>query len=958
MNHINKQNERFKSLMAPILVVCLSWVVWGCSARASQVKEIPDTPSLDERARILEKEVTELREVPIYATETDVRTGYLAFLERHSESTLRLRAPALKRLGDMHMKSAHERFLHDMATYDLDPDGLPPVVDYQQAIDVYNALLRNHPDYAENDQVLYTLSRAYDEMGEKAHALPLLEWLVNSYVRSPHLLEAHFRLGEYYFDRGDFKKAAVSYAKAASWKDPFFQEKALYKLGWSYFNLKSYYNAIDQFLAIVDQKTEGMAQFAPEEGSLVWESLGYVTTAFRNLGGSGVMAAYFENRGHRPYEKDLYLMMGNHYMVEKQPQLGIKAYRAFTVAHPLDPVSPFFVSYILEAQQKLGDMVAAEAERSTLIHHYRSQSEWSRANDEDARNRVRPLIQTELHRLALSTHAKALKNKEETQGFRDAADHYRLFLAEFPDAPEAQNIHFLLGETLMSLKEYIEAGAVLESAAYDYSEETPDEKAAYAAVVAYDQVKTSEAGPKFVQSSERYAGQFPKNPKAPVVLFNAAEFLYVKEAYSAAAEILENLIVVYPKHSTATTAKKLSAHSYMKSGDFKQARRAYARAVAEYPKAQQEEKEALYALQATAIYKEAELQKKDGKFEEAALLFQAVSEETPASELAPEALFEAALLYETLTKPKDAIRVYQKLAQGYPSSNLAAKSNIHAGLLYEASDDLLQASSHFVLAAQSTQDEAQAQALLWRAGLYYEKAGAPEKVISTFLIFVQRFPNHVDRTEAFFKMAETRQKQGRKKAAMKLYDTVIVKGPETVFAAKARFYKAERAFEGLKAVRLNKDAAKKFKTKTQRFKAAVQRYTETVETGHVEVVTVSAFRLGEVFEHFKSALLNAERPKNLNEEQMEEYLFQLEEKAYPFEEKAITAYESNVRRARQSVGLYNEWVKKSFARLAELRPSLYRREERSERVVSNIDPLLLPTLLSLGEEANRMVQVK
>jgi hypothetical protein len=93
-----------------------------------------------------------------------------------------------------------------------------------------------------------------------------------------------------------------------------------------------------------------------------------------------------------------------------------------------------------------------------------------------------------------------------------------------------------------------------------------------------------------------------------------------------------------------------------------------------------------------------------------------------------------------------------------------------------------------------------------------------------------------------------------------------------------------------------------------------------------------------VFEHFKTALLDAELPKKLTKEQAEEYRFQLEEKAFPFEEKAIQAYSSNVQRAQSQPSLYSEWVRKSYDRLAELRPSLYKRPERAERITSNIDP--------------------
>ncbi|MFQ5588565.1 MAG: tetratricopeptide repeat protein [Nitrospiria bacterium] len=957
------QERRVHPVLASFVVLGFCFVLSGCGGGALQVtNDAPPRPSLEARKRTLEKEIAVLRDAPVEADETGVRAGYQDFLTRHAEADPRLRAPALKRLGDMSMKAAHDRFLSDMQAYDLNPAGPPPVVDYSVAIEAYTGLLQNHPDYAENDHTLYALARAYDEMGEKAQALPLMAQLIEAYPESPHALEAYFRLGEYHFDRGDFEQAAAAYAKAASWEDPFFQEKAAYKLAWSYFNLKDYRRAVVQFLSVVDRKTAKMAVFAPEEGSLVWESLTYVATAFRRLGGPEEMTVFFEQHGHRRYEKNLYLMMGNHYMVEDARERGIETYRAFTSAHPLDPMAPFFTSYILEARRKSGDDAGAEAARVKLVENYTGQSPWRQANDAAAWERVQPLIQSELHRLALDAHAKAQQGGE-ARDYREAARWYRLFLSEFKAADEARRIQFLLGEALMPLNAYAEAGTAFEKAAYGFAKNDPDQQAAYAAVVAYDKIKNTGGALFFIAASKQYAQHFSKNVQAPIVLFNAAAFMFAKDRFSEAAEMFKTHLSRYPGHRTAAGGRKLLAHSYLKTGDFKQARQAYASALAALSaakpsKTKEQEEDELSALLATAIYKEAEVQKNSGKDEEAAVLFQEVTRDAPASDLAPEALFEAALLYEKLSLPHEAIRVYLKLARDYSASELSQKAAIQAGLLYERIGEPLRASALFVQAAKSTKDSVRAQELLWRAGLHYEKAKVVEKVIATFLMFIQRFPKHADAQEALFKMAEARRGQDRAKAAIKLYDAVIQRGSKTVFASKSRFYKAEFAFGRLKAINLKKRAAQKFKAKTRALKETVRLYTAAVESAQAEIVTVSAFRLGEVFEHFQSALLHAERPQNLNAEQMEEYRFQLEEKAYPFEEKAVKAYESNVGRVRLTGELYDVWVKKSFERLAVLRPARYRRIERAEQVVSHFDPVSFSTLLSLKSKTDRVAQTQ
>jgi hypothetical protein len=84
------------------------------------------------------------------------------------------------------------------------------------------------------------------------------------------------------------------------------------------------------------------------------------------------------------------------------------------------------------------------------------------------------------------------------------------------------------------------------------------------------------------------------------------------------------------------------------------------------------------------------------------------------------------------------------------------------------------------------------------------------------------------------------------------------------------------------------------------------------------------------------ALLASERPNGLTAEQLEQYTFLLEEQAAPFEERAVTAYETNVRRA-QELGLYDGWIAKSYERLAALRPARYHRPEAPELIRRDLE---------------------
>jgi TPR repeat protein len=128
--------------------------------------------------------------------------------------------------------------------------------------------------------------------------------------------------------------------------------------------------------------------------------------------------------------------------------------------------------------------------------------------------------------------------------------------------------------------------------------------------------------------------------------------------------------------------------------------------------------------------------------------------------------------------------------------------------------------------------------------------------------------------------------------------------------------------------------AESLKVKRALMEEVLEAYTKSADYGVAEVTTAATYRLGEVYESFSADLVNSERPKNLDAAALEQYELLLEEQIYPFEEKAIELYMVNADRAPD--GVYDEWVQKSFDRLASLVPARYSKAERGEDVVTTL----------------------
>ena len=136
-----------------------------------------------------------------------------------------------------------------------------------------------------------------------------------------------------------------------------------------------------------------------------------------------------------------------------------------------------------------------------------------------------------------------------------------------------------------------------------------------------------------------------------------------------------------------------------------------------------------------------------------------------------------------------------------------------------------------------------------------------------------------------------------------------------------------RRFE---VVKLTQPLAESMKLKRSLMEEVIEVYTAAADYGVAEVTTASTYRLGEVYEKFSADLMDSERPGDLDAAALEQYELLLEEQIFPFEEKAIDIYKANTDRAVD--GVYDEWVRKSFNRLATLMPARYAKMERSEDV--------------------------
>ncbi|MBA3981650.1 MAG: hypothetical protein C0462_13725, partial [Alcanivorax sp.] len=169
----------------------------------------------------------------------------------------------------------------------------------EQAIALYQQLLEQYPYYERNDQVLYQMTRAYDELGRTEDAVAVMDRIVAQYPRSRVIDEVQFRRGEYFFTRNRFLDAEEAYqAVVGIGPSSFYYEMARYKLGWTFYKQDMLEEGLDQFVALLDYKLQTGYDFDNPGSTVEQQRLDdthrVISLSFSALGGPETIVAYFE----------------------------------------------------------------------------------------------------------------------------------------------------------------------------------------------------------------------------------------------------------------------------------------------------------------------------------------------------------------------------------------------------------------------------------------------------------------------------------------------------------------------------------------------------------------------------------------------------------------------------------------------------------------------------------------
>jgi len=762
-----------------------------------------------------EKAISEL-EIKERKERLDAIARFEVFLRRYPKEP-RYSPDVMFRLAELYYERSSDEQLAAMRTYEeqlkglaenADPPPEPPV-NFGPSMALYRRLISEFPDYKFNDAAHYLLGYCQEKQNQFDDSLLTYQELIDRYPKSRFATEAWVRIGEYWFDAysdpNALAKAANAYENATRDTTHPLYDKALYKLGWSYYRMDRFDDAVERFLTLADFY-EAQKQAQGEEasgGDLREEALQYVAISLSDEswpnGGLSGAQALMAKRGNPAYEADIYRRLGNIWFDQTNHPSAIEAYRVVLRKAPLAKDAPQIQQKIVQAFERDRKLSESFAEAQQLATAYAPGSAWYKqnANDPEALATADELAEKSLYGSALYHHQQALafkkdgQNEQALRGFEVAAKAYGAYLERFPRTKGSYEMRFYYAECLYNSFQFALAARNYEEVRDSRLDEKFRKDAAFSSVLSWQQllaadikagtVKDSkplrsserpegeviarlalaESESRLVAASDRYVALLPQDEKSPGIAYRAAELHYTHNDFPEARRRFEAIVKSYPKNEVAKYSTNLIVESFLIDKDWRSVEEVSGRLAAnkDVIDPSSELYKDLVKFKLAGRFKLADELMAQGKYEDAARKYIQLVDEAPRHEFADKALNNAAVCNENTRRFDSALKLYERIYREYPASSLADAALFRVAVNAENSYDFDKAVSNYQKLVKDYPASKDREAALYNAARLLEGQQRYAEAASAFLRYADLFPNAEDAPKNQYRAALIYEKQ-------------------------------------------------------------------------------------------------------------------------------------------------------------------------------------------------------
>ncbi len=805
------------------------------------IDDLLEYKDLYERQRIrVESERIVLREKGIRDME--------AFLSNHPES--KILDKVIVRLAELYYESELEYYTLSQDQYSkqlelLDAGQLAqappePRKDYSLSLKLYQRVIDEYPQSGFQDDAHYNLAYLKEDMGRGEEAVALYEKFLALFPESRYLPDALFRLGEYHFNspRHDLDAAIPIYQRVLHYTESPKYGEALYRLGWCYYKMSQYPEAISYFTLLADD-VKRSEKLDPENKitnpALVNESLEYIGISFLEYHGVNGVADYLAKLGGRDYGLEILKHVGNIYMtVKEEYDNAIQAFRLLLQLYPLSSEAPVARAKIAESYRALEEEELAYLNRDTLFMDYRAGTAWWEKNPkEEVRANGRSLAERAL-RENINLLLRLAEQENDASYYQQSVKDSRKYLQAFPQDTTAAQIHWNMALTLDARvhqgEEAYEEYFKISNHYWGSRFQRMAAENAVALAQELAQVDTAQAKPVFLPLSLGQMKDVVEEDESKARKALHLEIVPLAPGEEKLAKTLDNYIKLFP-HELPTAERLAQAGAlYYNKNDFTQALKYFKTLLRHFPESPDFEYAHYLTMESyfgKLDYKSCEivakrirltggnsefLQKAEQRLAESIFLqaeglanaeqhtrageeYRRVYEEVPKAEFADLALFNAGLEFDKAREYRRAVETYTIIKEKFEASPhfLSALNNMAYD--YGELEDHLNAAITFELAADKDTSAARAETSLFNAGVFSVRATEWERAIRVNRKFVEKYPASKDADDLFYDIANYHLKLDDWDSANEIYGEYAQKFPESPRTVET-YYRRGEYYEG------------------------------------------------------------------------------------------------------------------------------------------------------------------
>lgn len=877
-------------------------------------------------------------------SEDEIKQAYYEYIRNASKSDTSRQA-AINRIAAMELSLTNKILAEsEVSENEVIADKM-----YQQSLERAAELLAtslsDFPDAENNDKTLYQLARTLDQLGRGNEAIAALNTLVNKYPESPFYAESQFRLAENAFVSGNYLSAEDAYTEVilTPTNDRFY-EKSLFKRGWTRYKQELYDEAVDDYLqALTYHRFDDIDTLNKTEREQFDEYFRAIGLVFSHLRGAESLDEYFADRTNFKYLYHTYTVVADIYVKQERYSDAVDTMSQFMAYHPSAAELPLAQLKIVSTWKE-GNFTERLHEQVEILYSKFNPGAnyWVDYNNKQTRDKIQNELRDYVVQLATFHHSQYQK-KAKSQDFNAAKQWYSRYITHYSNFARKDKIYSQFGDLLASGGNIAEALNYYEKAAFD-GELVLDKKSAFATVTLsnelYRQADVA-AKPtwleKHTQYALRYASLYPDDPGVNQIIANAAELSYSAGRYEQAISLTE---LASPKQNSTIhfAIGNIKARAYLDSGDYSSAESAF-KDLLETAKLSRSQSEKITDSIALAIYKQGEQAATANDVDLAIETFGRISDRYPQSDIAATGLYDAASLAVKNKRWPEAVFYLESFQALYPKHKFNKEATRQLSVAYLNANQTDKAAKQLEQLAKADENKEVKMTALWQAAKLYDDRGDVAGAIRSYREYAHAFPEpYPQNIEAMYRLTELYKQQRDFQKRFFWQNRIKTQDAKTSdrvktdrtnqLAAKTVLELAQQTRKEFSSVALREPLAKNLKKKKSQMQAAIKLYGQASSYNIGEVTTESTYSIGDIYREFSHALLDSERPKNLQGEELEQYNILLEDQAFPFEEKAIEFYETNIARVKD--GTYDEWIENSHKQLLTLFPVRFGRQPKVE----------------------------